>query len=113
MSNASRNRGHGFERETVLRLKEMGYDAVTSRYESKRMDDAGIDIVSNFPFKIQCKATCNTPNPHSLITDTEAEVIFFRKMEKRKSKFYAVGEYAMIKLEDFYSLIKNHEGIIS
>jgi Holliday junction resolvase len=46
----SRAKGHAYELQIVNRLKELGYDAVTSRSESKRMDDLGVDIIDNTRF---------------------------------------------------------------
>ena len=61
--NANRDKGLRFERRIINELKEMGYDAVSSRAESKSMDDKGVDIISNFPFYIQCKNTERMPPP--------------------------------------------------
>ena len=101
----NRNAGISYELDVIKLLREMGYEAVSSRYESKRMDDEGIDIVSNFPFKIQCKCTVNNPNPHDLLTSTAADVIFHRKTEKNGTRFYKVGEYVTLSQEDFLSLV--------
>jgi len=104
MSNPNRDRGHKFEREIVNTLKEMGYEAVSSRQESRSMDARGIDIVSDYPYLIQAKSMVNQPNFHALLTETDAEVVFYRKTEKRGKRFFAVGEYAVLPLKDFYKL---------
>ena len=85
-------------------LKEMGYEAVSSRQESRSMDARGIDIVSDYPYLIQAKSMVNQPNFHALLTETDAEVVFYRKTEKRGKRFYAAGEYAVLPLKDFYKL---------
>lgn len=108
MANRNRTSGHIFEREVVGMLKDLGFDVVTSRYESKRADDAGIDIVGDFPFKVQCKSQVNTPNIHKLITETEAEVVFWRKQKKKNNKFYKQGDYALIPLKEFLNIF-NYE----
>jgi Holliday junction resolvase len=52
----NRRKGHGYERKIVQEFKEMGWtEAVTSRLESKRADDNGIDLCYTDPFAIQCK----------------------------------------------------------
>lgn len=62
----NRTRGHDFERAIVSELKDIGYTGcVTSRSESKSMDDKKIDIIdteNKLPCHIQAKATMNTPD---------------------------------------------------
>jgi len=105
MANRNKQAGSAWEREIVQRLIGMGYDAVTARYASRMMDDKGIDIVSDFPLKIQCKISINQPNVHDILTNKECDVIFFRKVEKADKNFISKGDYAMLKLEDLLNLI--------
>jgi len=102
---ASRNRtaGNNYERQVAKELREFGFDAVTSRSESRNLDARGIDLVSNFPLKPQMKCSINQPNVHKLLEETEANIIFFKKTEKAKKKFVTKGEYIMMKKEDFYN----------
>ena len=55
MANRNRTAGNNFERLIVNELKELGFDdVVTSRAESRNMDNRGVDIFgNNFPFYIQ------------------------------------------------------------
>ena len=53
----SRAKGHQFEIRIAQELREMGYDCVTSRSESRRLDDAGVDLVDDTPFYFQLKRT--------------------------------------------------------
>ena len=62
-----RNKGHGFERKIMSELKELGYDCLTSRNESKRLDDAGVDLVDSTPFYFQLKKTERLPNLDNII----------------------------------------------
>jgi len=66
----SRRKGNAWECEIINRLKEIGYDGcVSARSESKRMDDAKIDIVdtnNELPCYIQAKNTANLPNYHKI-----------------------------------------------
>jgi len=52
----ARNKGKNFELAIISQLKEQGFQAVSSRMESKSMDDAKVDIIDNTPFYFQCKA---------------------------------------------------------
>lgn len=109
MGTRNKREGGRWELEICQRLKDMGYEAVTSRSESRRADAAGIDIIGSFPFKIQAKSMQNTPSIHDILTTTEAEVIFWKKTEKRGKKFFKVGEYAMMPLQDFLSIINKQQ----
>ena len=52
----SRQKGVQFEIKIINELKEIGYKAVSSRAESKNMDDKGVDIIDNTEYYFQCKA---------------------------------------------------------
>ena len=104
MSNRNRDSGIRLELDIIHLLTEMGYDAVSSRSESRRADAAGIDIISDYPFKIQCKSGVNQPNIYKLLTETEADIIIYRKQKKKGKRFYKQGDYAIVPLEDFFNL---------
>ena len=104
MANRNKQAGSKWELDIVHTLKDMGYKAVSSRQESRSADARGIDLISDYPYAIQAKSMVNTPPIHSILTETDAEVIFWRKTEKRKRRFYAIGEYAMIPLKEFLKL---------
>ena len=99
--------GNAYELQIVHELQDMGYEAVSARYASRMADDAGIDIVSNFPFKVQCKSSINQPNAHVILSEKECDVIIFRKQEKATTNFCTKGEYVMMKKQDFYKLVGN------
>jgi len=105
MANRNRTAGHNFEREIIRILKDMGYNAVSARHESRSADDRGIDIISNFPLKIQAKISVNQPNVHNILQEKDCDVIFFRKVEKADKNFISKGDYAMLELEDLLNLI--------
>lgn len=107
---ASRNRtaGNNYERQIAKELREFGFEAVTSRSESRNLDAKGIDLVTNFPMKPQMKSAINQPNIHKLLTETEADIIFFKKTEKANKRFVTKGEYVMMKKEDFYKFFMDY-----
>lgn len=58
-----RRKGHNFERIIVKSLKEkLGHHAGTTRDNSKKLDDCGIDIIGT-DVLIQCKAGYATKRP--------------------------------------------------
>jgi hypothetical protein len=106
MANRNRTAGCNYERQISNELKEMGYKSVTARYESRSTDDSGVDLVTDFPLAPQMKVSINQPNVHKLLTETSAEIIFYKRVEKADKRFVSKGEYVMMKKEDFYKLIK-------
>lgn len=111
--NRNRTAGHNYERLIVNKLKEMGFDAVTTRSESRNLDNLGIDVISNtFPHDLQCKITKSLNSKGiSLLLDRGREnkplVIIHRIVEKANSKFISKGDYVYLKLEDYFNLINN------
>ena len=62
----SRSKGNQCERDVVHDLREIGYDVYTSRSESKRLDDAKVDIAGEIPYYIQIKHTATQPNYYKI-----------------------------------------------
>jgi len=106
MANRNRSAGIAYETQIAREFREMGYEAVTSRYASRQLDDAGVDLVTDFPLAPQMKVSVNQPNCHTLLTETEAEIVFFKKVEKSKKNFIAQGEYVFLRKDDLYKLLK-------
>lgn len=107
----NRNRGNSYERLIVRELKELGYDVVTSRSESRNMDNKGIDIFGDIPFHIQCKLSKDRPNYHDLITspllkdEVKSLVVFHRLATKANKKFMTQGDYVIMTKKEFYNLL--------
>lgn len=109
----SRTAGHNYERLIVNEVKDLGYDVATARSESRNADNAGIDIVGNFPFYIQCKVLKNYPKLNELINNDrpdrfkdKAIVVFHKKVKKANTKFVSEGEFVSMNKDDFYKLMK-------
>lgn len=115
MSNRNRSAGNNFELIIINELKEMGYEAVSTRAESRNADARGIDIITDLPFNPQCKISINQPNIHKLLTETDTDLIFYRRVVakdykqkngKTKRTFVKDGDYVMMEKSAFYNLIK-------
>lgn len=114
MSNRNRTAGHNAERQIVNELKKLGFDkVVTTRLESKRLDDLGVDIIQlpnptvKLPCYIQVKKCLQTPNFSLLNAELEKPlVLVFQKTEKKGKRFYTVNEYTILKKDFFYELLK-------
>ncbi len=48
-------KGNAFEVLIAQELRDLGYKAVTSRFESKSLDDQGVDLVDDTDFYFQLK----------------------------------------------------------
>ena len=67
--NKNRDKGIRFELECIHILEELGFKAVSSRSESRALDNIGVDIVTDAPFNIQCKFTVKAPSYHRLLKE--------------------------------------------
>jgi hypothetical protein len=117
----NRTAGHNYERLIVKELNEQfNCQAVTSRSESRNMDNAGVDVFGeNLPVNIQCKNSKsnlkiiqlfenynkNIANIKSKAHSEKPLVIFHKKTKKANKKFITEGEFVILRKEDFYNLI--------
>jgi hypothetical protein len=114
----SRRKGASYERQIINELNELyGVNSlVSSRSESKRWDDAGIDIVDHeniLPWYIQLKCTQSCPNPAKLQAACKKKekplAVFWKSQVKKEHKCVSMGEYVMIDKQAFYELLKNQK----
>lgn len=101
----ARRAGHQYERDLVKELKELLQDEEisTSRYSSRKLDDAKVDIfgTQKYGFHIQAKRYKNNPNLFEVLsempTDECINTIFWKKPH--------VGEIVCMTKQDFYELL--------
>jgi AmiR/NasT family two-component response regulator len=101
----ARRAGHQYERDLVKELKELLKDEEisTSRYSSRKLDDAKVDIfgTQKYGFHIQAKRYKNNPNLFEVLsempTDGCINTIFWKKPH--------VGEIVCMTKQDFYELL--------
>lgn len=99
----ARAKGNQYELATIKKLKELGWtEACSSRSESKRLDDKGVDICYTPPLNIQCKAVERLGSYHSILDsmpdDKNFNIIFHKR--NRQGTVVAMTE------EDFFKLLK-------
>lgn len=103
----ARRKGNSWELEIINNLKAIGYDGcVSSRSESKRTDDAKVDIVDikhQLPCHIQAKATRNIPNYHKIAQECTLKDLPFVIACKPVDK----SPIAILPLDFFYTLLKS------
>ena len=101
----ARRAGHQYERDLVKELKELLKDEEisTSRYSSRKLDDAKVDIfgTQKYGFHIQAKRYKNNPKLFEVLsempTDECINTIFWKKPH--------VGEIVCMTKQDFYELL--------
>lgn len=100
--NKSRAKGHQYERKLMSELKALGWEnCMTSRYESKRLDDAMVDFVHTDPFNIQAKAWERAPSYHDVLDGMPKDSNINIIVHKRNRN----GEVVVMTKDDFYRLI--------
>lgn len=109
----SRTKGHKFEQKIAKELQELGFNVVTSRSESKSMDDNKVDLIdkdNKLPCAIQLKATQAIPSYFAIRNQStvlnEDFVILWAKQEKKEVNICTVGEAVIMDKQLFYKLIK-------
>lgn len=111
--NYCREKGNSYERKIAKELTELGFDVVTSRSESKSMDDNKIDLIDKskkLPINIQLKKVINTPNYFSIRSESTVDPISFciiwAKQKSGDKNMKTVGEVALIDKKMLYELLK-------
>jgi len=110
----SRTKGHNYETKIAKELRDLGFSGiVTSRSESKAMDDNKVDLIdkeNKLPCSIQLKCTQNIPQYFKIRSEStvnpEDFVIIWSKQEKREVNIISVGEAVIMDKSLFYKLIK-------
>ena len=99
---SARNKGLNYERKIRKEFIELGWDkCVTSRYGSKEMDDAKVDLIHTEPYNIQCKAIESAQQYAKILKSmpkTGINVVF----HKRDS-----FELVVLTKKDFYDIIRS------
>ena len=99
---SARQKGHSYELAVAKEHTALGFvDVFSSRSESKRMDDKGVDLV-NLPYYIQCKAVERmTQSYHDILSsmpDDRLRAVFHKRNRK--------GTIVVIQKEDWYNILE-------
>ena len=125
MSTRNKQAGSQFERDIANELKAMGYDVVTSRAESRNMDNKKVDVFSPlgtdpdkvFPYYVQAKFTAANPAYTKLLEIMPIDrpgLVFHKKSESYKCKddktrHRNIGEFVIMDKEIFYKLLNDNK----
>jgi len=108
MTNNNRSRGNKWELVCIQDLKPIYPQAVSSRAESRNRDAQKVDICYTEPFNFQCKTTKGKINYDEIIKsmpDDGINIILHKQTEKKGKRFYEVGRYAILPMEELMMLI--------
>ena len=113
---SARRKGHEFERKIAQELRDLGYTGVvTSRSESKSMDDKKVDLIdteNRLKCLLQLKSTQATPNYFKIREECPIKdapfCIIWRKIKPTQSTFRSDGELVMLDKDFFYKLIQKY-----
>ena len=108
-----RNKGHRYETKIAQELRNLGFtDVVTSRSESKSMDDKKVDLVDRsgkLPCYIQLKNTVNTAQYHAIKKECPLKdkpfIVIWNKQVKKEKVFGSAGEVVIMDKDFFYELL--------
>lgn len=99
---SARQKGHAYERKIKNEMIDLGFtQCETSRYESKKLDDAKVDLCNTGPFYVQCKAVENMGAAHKVLAEMpggdKIDLVFHKRNRK--------GEVVSMSKDNFYRLI--------
>mgnify|MGYP007022376650 CR=1 FL=1 len=112
------SRGNAYERRIAQELRDLGFTGVvTSRSESKRMDNAKVDLIDT-EHKLKCllqlKLTQATPNYFKIREECPIKdapfCIIWNKTKPTDSTYRSEGEVVILDKDFFYKLIQNYYG---
>ncbi len=100
----ARCKGNSYELKIAKLFKDLGWGGcVSSRSESKRTDDAGIDLCYTNPFTIQCKANERLGSHHDILASMPQKAGRYNLIfHKRNHK----GSVVVMSEKDFVTIVK-------
>lgn len=112
----NRRRGNLYEVLIAKELRDLGFTGiVTSRSESKNMDDNKVDLIDTkkqFPLFVQLKRTVATPQFFKICSESTVDwkkfVLIWNKQERKGVNMCSSGELVMMSKDLFYELIKQY-----
>ena len=117
----NRRAGNGYEVQIVKKLKPLYPNIGTSRANSRSRDNLKVDLINcdeskfgRIPYNIQCKNLAKHCDYAKILNEMpkdgpEVNVIFHKQTKKADNgRFMKVGEFAILKLDDFYYIMKRN-----
>lgn len=107
----SKQKGSQLELDVIHKLNELGYNTVSSRSNSKLLDNSKVDVCDldgRLPIYIQCKATQSTPSYFKIKEECPLKDLPFTIIWKKQDKEggNSPGTVAVIPIEVLYDYLK-------
>ena len=112
----NREAGHNWERVCAAILKKFFPFIVTSRSESRSRDNYKIDLMNRdeyangvLDFEFQCKNYSKLLRYDQVLNEMPGKgmkVVLHKHTERRKNRFYEIGRYAIMEMDDFIKLLE-------
>jgi hypothetical protein len=113
-TNTNRNKGHSAERLYSTKFKTLFPDCQTSRYASRMLDDAGVDL-ANIPLLVQIKAGVHKGmKPQDILKNIKdnlpkselPKVLIHHKQGKPGVKRDEFSSLVTMTFDDFFKLLQ-------
>ena len=99
----SKQKGSAYERKLAKEFREFGFDKCkTSRFESKMLDDAGVDLTNTGIFNVQAKAVERLGSYHNILDSMPKGTNYNLIFHKRNR----LGEVVVMTKDDFYDIME-------
>jgi len=96
----ARKKGHAFELWCIKAMSDLFPEAVSARSESKRLDDAGVDICYTGDIHFQCKAVEGSMDAFSVLDRMPRDK--YRVLLWKKNR---MGTLAVVPLSDMKKIV--------
>lgn len=116
----NRTSGHNWERDCVSILKPIFPHVTTSRNESRSRDNYKIDLMNHdeysngmLPYEFQCKNLSKLVKYDEVLNSMPGKfpkVILHRHTERRGTRFYEIGKYAIMEMDDLIKILNQLHG---
>ena len=107
----SKQKGSQLELDVIHKLNEIGYNTVSSRSNSKLLDNSKVDVCdldNRLPIYIQCKATQTTPSYFKIEEECPLKdkpfVVVWKKQDKEGGN--SPGTLVLAPIEMLYDYLK-------
>ena len=109
----SKQKGSNLELDVIHKLNEIGYNTVSSRSNSKLLDNSKVDVCDldgRLPLYIQCKATISTPSYFKIEEECPLKDLPFTIIWKKQDKDggQSPGTLAIIPVDILYDYLILH-----
>jgi hypothetical protein len=110
-ANRNKSSGNSWELQIIKDIKHIYPEAVSSRSESRNMDNKKVDVCFTKDVYIQAKCLATKADYPTILEEMPKEkgktnVVIHKYTRKSKKNFTTQGKYAIMKYEDFIAILE-------